>query len=139
MLLFVFVCIIALVFFNFVLFCIIVSLRYLGLLYFHRKHLGLLYIKHYSLLQILVTHRMSWKRTSHNFCNSKEDDIDNRRLVRGVGALNIMTPSRFLYNVASARFVCTDFSISEDWVMGEFTDFKMNYTAFVSLSYFYIG
>lgn len=58
----------------------------------------------------------------------------------GEGHLRIKAASSFgASNVIPARFVCTDFSIAEDWATGEFTDFKMNYTAFVSLSYFYIG
>ena len=98
-----------------------------------------LYIKNCSLLQISVTYRISWRRSRHNFCNSKED-IENKKLVSGEGHLRIrVAPSTGSSNVIPARFVCTDFSIAEDWATGEFTDFKMNYTDFTSSSDFHLG
>lgn len=99
----------------------------------------IIYTKSYSLLQILVTYRISWRRTAHDFCNSKED-IENKKLASGEGDLLIRSaPSAFSLKVIQARFVCTDISIVEDWATGELSEFKMNYTEFVSSSYFYLG
>lgn len=74
----------------------------------------------------------------HNFCSSK-GDIENKTLESGEGHLRIRTPTGRSHNVIPAKFVCTDFSIAEDWVTGELSEFKMNYTDFVSSSYFYLG
>ena len=58
----------------------------------------------------------------------------------GEGHLRIKAaPSVGASNVIPARFVCTDFSIAEDWATGEFTDFKMNHTNFDTSSSFYLG
>ena len=60
--------------------------------------------------------------------------------MRGEGHLRIKAaPSAVSSDVILARFVCTDFSIAEDWATGEFTDFKMNFTDFISSSDFYLG
>ena len=60
--------------------------------------------------------------------------------MRGEGYLRIKAaPSAGSRNVIPARFVCTDFSIEEDWATGEFTDFKMNHTDFDTSSSFYLG
>ena len=60
--------------------------------------------------------------------------------MRGEGHLRIKEASSFgASNVIPARFVCTDFSIAEDWATGEFTDFKMNHTNFDTSSSFYLG
>ena len=74
----------------------------------------------------------------HYFCNSKED-IDNKKLASGEGHLRIRTPSVSSRNVIPARFVCTDFSIAEDWATRELSEFKFNYTDYVSSPYFYLG
>ena len=42
-------------------------------------------------------------------------------------------------DVIPAKFVCTDFSIAEDWATGELSEFKMNYTGFVSSPFFTLG
>ena len=94
--------------------------------------------KSFSLFQILVTYRISWRRTRHNFCNSTED-IENKILKSGEGDLEVRAPSMTPQDVIPARFVCTDFSIAEDWATGELPEFKMNYTGFVSSPFFYLG
>ena len=99
----------------------------------------IIYTKSYSLLQILVTYRISWRRTAHDFCNSKKD-IENKKLASGEGYLMVRSaPSASSHNVIQAKFVCTDISIVEDWARGELSEFKMNYTDFVSSPYFYLG
>ena len=74
----------------------------------------------------------------HNFCNSKED-IENKRLADGEGHLIIRSSSVGFLNVIRAKFVCTDFSIAEDWATGELSEFKLNYTNFISSASFYLG
>ena len=83
------------------------------------------------MLQILVTYRISWSRPAHNFCNST-DSIKNKKLKIGEGYLRIKAPSTTTRDVIQVKFVCTDFSIAEDWATGELSEFKMNYTDFVS-------
>ena len=91
------------------------------------------------MFQILVTYRISWKRTWNNFCNSTED-IENKKLKDGEGYLKVRAPSMPLArDVIRAKFACTDFSITEDWETGELSEFKMNYTGFVSSPFFYLG
>ena len=74
-----------------------------------------------------------------NFCNSTED-IENKKLKSGEGHLKVRAPSMSRpQDVIPAKFVCTDFSITEDWETGELSEFKMNYTGFVSSPFFYLG
>ena len=57
----------------------------------------------------------------------------------GEGYLQIWAPYIGASDIIPARFVCTDFSIVEDWATGELSEFKMNYTGFLPPSYFYLG
>ena len=113
--------------------CVIQMLMSVYKYYIHDK----ISIK-FSLLQILVSYRISWRRTAHNVCNSKKD-IENKRLANGEGHLRIRSSTGSYHNVIPAKYVCTDFSIAEDWATGELSEFKMNYTDFVSSPSFYLG
>ena len=74
-----------------------------------------------------------------NFCNSTED-IENKKLKSGEGHLKVRAPLMSRpQDVIPAKFVCTDFSITEDWETGELSEFKLNYTGFVSSPFFYLG
>ena len=71
-----------------------------------------------STLQIEITHRIAWRRSSNKGENCSQSTIDDRVLIGG-GTLQCRVGC--IGSVGSMSYYCTDFSTSEDWSAGERT------------------
>lgn len=69
-------------------------------------------------LQLEITHRMAWRRTSSSNTACNTADIGTIRLF-GSGSLTCR--SGCSGTVGSLEFYCTDFDVVEDWVTGDRT------------------
>ncbi|XP_066930554.1 uncharacterized protein [Clytia hemisphaerica] len=78
--------------------------------------------------EILVDYRVSWRR-SFNWRNTGCDDatIQNRHEFGGEGDLlyHENNPDR-RYSLTKATYICTDYSVKEDWTTGEKTSIRVN-------------
>ena len=71
-----------------------------------------------STLQIEITHRIAWRRSSGEGGRCSQTTIDNRVLIGG-GSLYCRIGCRGI--VGRMTYYCTDFSTTEDWSAGERT------------------
>ena len=69
-----------------------------------------------SFLQIEISHRIAWRRSSSTGGSCSQNTIDSRTLIGG-GTLSCR--SGCSGSVGSMSYYCTDFSTSEDWSAGE--------------------
>ena len=69
-----------------------------------------------SFLQIEISHRIAWRRSSSTGGSCSQSTIDSRTLIGG-GTLSCR--SGCSGSVGSMSYYCTDFSTSEDWSAGE--------------------
>ena len=72
----------------------------------------------HSTLQIEITHRIAWRRSSGAGGSCSQSTIDNRVLIGG-GTLQCQDGCSG--SVGSMSYYCTDFSTLEDWSAGERT------------------
>ena len=87
--------------------------------YFLSETQGRIYKDFTSFIQIIITHRIGWRRTfsSATFCD--ESTIASGRLIGQGGTLQCRTGCSG--GLGSMQFQCTDFSETEDWSSGQRT------------------
>ena len=69
-----------------------------------------------SVLQIEISHRIAWRRSSSVGGSCSQSTIDSRALI---GGGTLYCRSGCSGSVGDLTYYCTDFSTSEDWSAGE--------------------
>ena len=70
------------------------------------------------MFQIMITHRIAWRRSWRSTTECEESDKDTTTLFHASSSdLNCVVGCSGV--VGEMTFFCTDFSLFEDWVTGE--------------------
>ena len=71
------------------------------------------------MLQIMITHRIAWRRSWSGTTECEESDKDTTTLFYASSGENLNCAVGCSGVVGAMTFFCTDFSLFEDWVTGE--------------------